>query len=213
MKTRQKLSHPRIHLVYLLLKDNIQEVPALIPLAQKLNIEEVVLINLIHVTNAWQEEQRVFGEKTAADFAALLQEADKRAREGKIKLRCPSLSFQEAAVCAEDPLHNLYVSVEGDVSPCVYLNPPLPSPFKRIFRGKETFREKVQFSNLFRRPLEEVWNDQSYLEFRKRFALREKKYEEMAASLWNRDKFKPGEMASLPDPPEPCRTCYKILGV
>jgi hypothetical protein len=76
-----------------------------------------------------------------------------QAREWKINLRRPSLSFGEVAVCAENPLGNLYISTEGEVSPCVYINPPLPSPYKRIFQGTEFQLEKVQFGNLFRQPL------------------------------------------------------------
>jgi MoaA/NifB/PqqE/SkfB family radical SAM enzyme len=212
-KSREKLTHPRLHIVYLLLQENIREVPALISLARDLGIGEVVLINLIHVTNSWQDEQKVFAGKNPEEFVKILKEAEAKAREGKIKLRCPSLSYREVAVCAEDPLHNLYISVEGEISPCVYLNPPLPSPFKRIFQGREFYIEKVNWGNLFHEPLDRIWNDKKYVEFRENWTRRKKYFEERVASLWDRDKLKRFATDSFPDPPKPCQTCHKILGV
>jgi len=212
-KSRAKVIHPRLHIVFLLLQENIREVPALISLARDLEIEEVVLTNLIHVTNSWQDEQKVFAEKNPEEFAKILKEAEAKAREGKIKLRCPSLSYREVAVCAEDPLHNLYISVEGELSPCVYLNPPLPSPFKRIYQGREFYIEKVNWGNLFHEPLDRIWNDKKYVEFRENWTRRKKYFEEIVAALWERDRLRGLETASLPDPPAACQTCYKKLGV
>jgi hypothetical protein len=51
---------PKLHIVYLMLRDNISEVPSLMNLAKDIGIEEVALTNLIHVANEWQEGQRVF---------------------------------------------------------------------------------------------------------------------------------------------------------
>ncbi len=211
-KSREKLTHPRLHIVYLLLQENIREVPALISLARDLGIGEVVLINLIHVTNSWQDEQKVFAEKGREGYENILQEAEKKARAGKIKLRCPSLSYREVAVCAEDPLHNLYISVEGEISPCVYLNPPLPSPFKRIFQGREFHIEKVNWGNLFHEPLDRIWNDKKYVEFRENWTRRKKYFEKRVASLWDGDKRRGTDWQTFPDPPVPCQTCYKVEG-
>jgi len=213
MKVRRKLSTPRLHIVYLLLKENILEAPALLSLARDLGIQEVVLINLIHVTNAWQDEQKVFAEKIPKNFEKILKETEERAREWKIQFRSPSLSFREVAVCSENPLSNLYISVEGEVSPCVYLNPPLPSPFRRIFHGAEYQTEKVIFGNIFQEPFDRIWANPKYEEFRSCFANRLRKFEELYASLWDGDKRRGGGWQTFPDSPAPCMTCYKIEGV
>jgi MoaA/NifB/PqqE/SkfB family radical SAM enzyme len=113
-------------------------------------------------------------------------------------------------VCEENPLGNLYISVDGEVSPCVYLYPPLPSPFKRIFCGKEYWVEKVSFGNIFRDPFSAIWNGCQYKEFRNRFLEREKEFRELYSSLWDSPKSSPGN--TLPPPLDPCKTCHKILG-
>jgi MoaA/NifB/PqqE/SkfB family radical SAM enzyme len=211
MKARKNLLDPQLHIVYLLLKENVAEVPALIELARDLGITEVVLIHLCHVGNAWQEEQRIFSQNGREDFEKVLKEAEEKAREWKIDLQRPPLSFGEAPVCAENPLRNLYISVEGEVSPCVYLNPPVPSPFKRIFQGREVQVEKVNFGNVFQEPFDRIWENPEYVEFRDRFARRKAHFKEMFASLWEPDRSKGLEVASPPAPPGPCQTCYKML--
>jgi hypothetical protein len=72
IQSRQKSSKPRLHIVYLLLKDNIAEVPVLVRLAHELKIREVILIHMALVSNPWQEEQRV-RERTRE--LAMVQEA------------------------------------------------------------------------------------------------------------------------------------------
>ena len=211
-KARHKCPYPRLHIVYLLLKDNIWEVPALLKLAKDLGIQDVVLIHLILVTNSWQEEQRVFGREGTKEFEKILLEAERMARDWKIQLHRPSTTSRDVAVCSENPLKNLYISVEGEVSPCVYLNPPLPSPFKRLFHGREVQVEKVIFGNLFQESLERIWNITGYVNFRGGFERRWKKFEDLYSSLWDRDRRKEFENGSLPTPPRPCQTCYKMLG-
>lgn len=124
--------------------------------------------------NAWQDEQKVFSWNGTEAYGKILEEVERKTREWKIELRRPSLSPKDVAVCEENPLRNLYISTDGEVSPCVYLNPPLPSPFKRIFQGEEYQIEKVSFENIFREPLSAIWNHKGYIEFRNYFSLREK---------------------------------------
>lgn len=211
-KAREKSPYPRLHMVYLLLKDNIAEVPALIRLARDLKIEEVVLIHIALVSNPWQEEQRIFGLDHGEDYEHIIREAQRLAEDFRIHLVVPPLAPQDVAVCSENPLRNLYISVDGEVSPCVYLNPPPLSPFKRIFRGTEFQTEKVIFGNILHEPFDQIWARPLYEEFRQCFARRAGEFQELYASLWNRDKRKADPQPFSP-PPASCQTCYKIQGV
>jgi MoaA/NifB/PqqE/SkfB family radical SAM enzyme len=216
IKTGRKLETPRLHIVYLMLKENIFEIPILLGIAKAIGIEEVVLTNLIHVTNKWQEEQRVFQCNELENknrYREILKEAEIKAKEMGIKLRLPSLSPKYVPVCEENPLRNLYISVEGEVSPCVYLYPPLPSPFKRIFCGSECHLEKVNFGNIFREHFHTIWNNKGYAQFRGCFTLRKRRFEEIYSYHWEIERLKRLRVAPLPEPPEQCRTCHKILGV
>jgi MoaA/NifB/PqqE/SkfB family radical SAM enzyme len=212
-KKRQGLLRPKMHLVFLMVKDNIPEVP-LVPLfAQEAGIEEVVLTNICHTINVWQERQRVFAwDREKNSYEETVKKAEANARKLNIRLKRPALSAVDVPVCEENPLGNLYISAEGEVSPCVYLYPPLPSPFKRIFCGKEHWIEKVSFGNIFRESFSAIWNRGSYEQFRYHFMERKKTFRELYFSLWDSPKLKSSPGNTLPSPPEPCKTCHKILG-
>jgi MoaA/NifB/PqqE/SkfB family radical SAM enzyme len=213
-KTRQKVDRPRMHLVFLVLKDNIHEVPELPSLSRKVGIDEVILTNVCHCINIWQEQQRVFvWESDRNPYEEIVKQAEINARGPRIRLKKPSLSAVDVPVCEENPLRNLYISADGEVSPCVYLYPPLPSPFRRIFCSKEYWQERVSFGNIFREPFSKIWNQGNYEQFRGRFTKREKVFRELYFSLWGSLRMNHSHGNSLPEPPEPCKTCHKILGI
>ncbi len=184
----------------------------MLDLAKDLRIREVILIYNALVTNTWQEEQRIFAREDRAETERILIEAGKRASDLKIALRLPSLTPREVPVCAENPLWNLYISVNGNVSPCVYLRPPVPPPFCRYFQGAEFPTEKVGFGNIFQKPFREIWEDPRYTDFRAYYSRRQEALEKMAAAVWDPDKRRGLDSDSLPALPEPCRTCYKSQG-
>jgi len=203
---------PRLHIVFLMVRDNIREVVPLVDLASEIGITEVVLINLIQVTSVWQDGQRVFmqGEE---EYEALLSDADAKARATKIRLGRPSLSCRDVAVCDENPLRNLYISVDGEVAPCVYLNPPTSSPFRRIFSGREYRVDKVGFGNLFEEDFAAIWDGVKYAEFRNSWEAKKRWFEGLYPPLpWGAPRRRAGGGAS-PMPPAPCQSCYKSLGL
>ena len=208
---RQAGAHaPRVHVVYLMLKDNIAELPGLPALARRMGAEEIVLTNLVHAVDAWQEEQRVFDRDAALGYELVLAETERRALEAGVLLRRASLSPASAAVCEEDPLRNLYVTVDGDVSPCVYLCPPVPTGLTRRFGGREHHLPAVSFGNAFRQPIPAIRDGAAYRTFCDRFVRRAQRHHllSLLPASWRQG---PGG-SRLPDPPDPCRTCHKLLG-
>ncbi len=201
---------PRIHIVYLMLKDNIHEVPAVLDIAHETGIPQVNLINIIQVTDGAQDAQRVFSCDGGNPYNQTLLEAQEKARRMKIDLNIPLIEADEVDVCNENPLHNVYISSEGEVSPCVFLNPPVASPLRRIFCGKEHYVEKLSFGNIFRQPFEEIWDGPEYRAFRDKFAARREKMREIFRALEERRLVRDDR---LPDPPPHCRTCHEILGI
>ncbi|MBE0556827.1 MAG: radical SAM protein [Proteobacteria bacterium] len=213
-KQLRGLSRPRMHMIFLMVKDNAHEAPLVPSLAKDAGIEDVLITNLCHAINPWQETQRVFvWENLPSHYEEFLRQADANAQKLNIRLKKSSLSAFPVPVCAENPLRNLYISSEGEVSPCVYLYPPLPSPFKRIFREKEYLTAKIAFGNVFRDPFPSIWNSSAYEAFRNRFRVREKGHRELFFSLFDSPRLQTAPGCVLPDPPDPCKTCHKILGI
>jgi MoaA/NifB/PqqE/SkfB family radical SAM enzyme len=200
---------PTMHIVYLMLKENMRELPILIDLAKEIGIDEIVLLNIIQISNLRQEDKKVFTCDDREPYRGLIKDVLNKARRVNIKLAMPNLSPNEVSVCSENPLKNLYISVEGEVSPCVYLCPPVVSPFKRVFCSQEYDIDKVSFGNIFREPFESIWNRKEYADFRGCFIQRQQNFKEAFQSFLD---LKKPEASELPPPPLPCRTCHKMLG-
>ncbi|MCX8023280.1 MAG: SPASM domain-containing protein [Syntrophorhabdaceae bacterium] len=200
---------PKIHITYLLLKENIEELPLLLDIAFEIGIRQVVLINLIQVSNKRQDEIRAFTLEEKSPYEEMMDGVKKKSKDLGIEIFVPRLTPSSVSVCSENPLTNLYISVEGEVSPCVYLYPPVSSPFKRYFSGEEKTVQKVSFGNIFNTTFDEIWNGEAYSAFREVFMERRRASKRLYESIleMRRDMLLP-----YPDPPESCRTCYKMLG-
>ncbi|HNZ59020.1 MAG TPA: radical SAM protein [Syntrophorhabdaceae bacterium] len=199
----------KMHIVYLMLKENIGELSLLLELASKIGIEEIILLNIVQVSNQSQYDRRVFDCNSKTRYKELIKQFIELAGKANIKVALPNLSPSEVPVCTENPLNNIYISVDGEVSPCVYLNPPVLSPFKRIFCGEEFNVKKVSFGNIFDEPFESIWNKKEYTDFRGLFYRRRKCFTDIYQSFL---EMKKPEKTDFPQPPFPCRTCHKILG-
>ncbi len=214
IKKKRGLEGLRTHIVYVMLRDNLNDIPALPRLAHDIGIREIVLTNLIQVTNAWQDEQRIFTCEDRHDTLDVLKEADEEARKKGVRLRFSALSPCTTAVCEENPLKNLYISVYGEVSPCVYLHPPTSPRFTKSFCGQEYESEHVSFGNIMQEPFNRIWNRVEYSAFREPLMQRARR------SPWMMSPFclfginqERGVVAPYPEPPQPCRICHKMLGV
>lgn len=225
IKLKEKIRRPKIHLIYLMLKDNIAEIPLLPGLAKTLAMEEVVLTNLIHQTTPWQTDQGVFSlSRWAADspflsregfapFGRLIEETRAAARGAKIPLKYPRLTPANEAVCEENPLKNLYISTDGEVSPCVYLHPPVASPFRRFYAGQKIEIPKPSLGNIFREPFWDIWRREGYVRFREAFSAREAHLGDMQRGLLKREGLARLQQSPLPEAPPECLTCHKLLGL
>ncbi|HEY6100255.1 MAG TPA: radical SAM/SPASM domain-containing protein, partial [Anaeromyxobacter sp.] len=213
IKRERGLERPRTHVAYLMMKQNIHELPDLPELARRMGVEAVVLTSLIDVVDEWQDGQRVFRCDGAEEYGDLLRETERRARELKLAVTRAALSPTVTPVCAEDPLRNLFVTFEGEVSPCVYLGPPVSPEFPRRFCGREVQARRIGFGNLLREPLDAIWTRPEYVSFRDRFARRARRYRLLSAIGAAARPRRGVSPVDLPEPPEPCRTCHKMLGV
>jgi MoaA/NifB/PqqE/SkfB family radical SAM enzyme len=200
---------PKLHIVYLMLKDNVNEIPMLLDLAHEVGISEIVLLNIIQVTSREQDSNKTFTCEEGSLYKNVMAESVSKAKKLRINFSMPSVIPQDVAVCSENPLDNLYISVDGDVSPCVYLNPPVSSPFIRIFCGTERPTHPVRLGNIFTEPLERIWASKEYEDFRGSFISRQKRWEESYTSLL---EMRHPDDSPVPSPPLPCRTCHKMLG-
>ena len=211
IREERGLQKPRLHLVYLMMKDNIRELPAFMSLAATMGIGEIALLNQIAIVNDRQEGQRVYNVPESGQYERVLKETAIKAAELGIRIRRPSLFPSEVAVCDENPLRNLYISVTGDVSPCVYLNPPLTDPAS-LAHGCPAGLNRTSFGNILLQPLADIWKSEEYLQFRHCFAARKCTLDDIHARLGGMGIDFPSADDPLSEAPGPCSKCYKLFG-
>jgi MoaA/NifB/PqqE/SkfB family radical SAM enzyme len=193
LKKRRRSESPRVLLLFMMFKDNLGELPEAVRLAERVGAGGVVATNLDYVGHAAMDELRAFTCGEAPEGSGDEIDAAKNLAERLgVEFTAFPLALGRVRLCSEDPLNNLYVSEDGEVSPCVYLNPPMPE-VPRIFCGEETVVPRTSFGNINERSLPEIWKSDDYSSFRSQLK-----------------KLAEGESPLLP---EECRTCYKAYGL
>ncbi len=193
LKKRRRSESPRVLLLFMMFKDNLGELPEAVRLAERVGAGGVVATNLDYVGHAAMDDLRAFACGDAPEgLGDEIDDAMELAERLGVEFTAFPLGLGRARLCSEDPLNNLYVSEDGEVSPCVYLNPPM-SEVPRIFCGEETVVPRTSFGNINERSLPEIWEGEEYSSFRSQLK-----------------KLAEGESPLLP---EECRTCYKAYGL
>jgi MoaA/NifB/PqqE/SkfB family radical SAM enzyme len=193
LKKRGRTERPRVLLLYMMFKDNLGDLPKAVRLAERVGAGGVVATNLDYVGHPVMDELKAFTCGDAPEgFGDEIDDAMELAEGLGVEFTTFPLGLGRIRLCSEDPLNNLYVSEYGEVSPCVYLNPPMPE-VPRIFCGKEAVVPRTSFGNIKERNLPAIWEGEDYSSFRSQL-------KELAE----------GKSSLLPDE---CRTCYKAYGL
>jgi MoaA/NifB/PqqE/SkfB family radical SAM enzyme len=202
---------PKVELSYLMTRTNIAELPRAVELAVALGVDELYAINLDYVVTPAHDRLRLFDCPSDRDRCVrAVEEARERARRIGLAFRSYPLDLEEVAICEAHPTKILFVSCEGWVSPCTYLTLPGQTEIPRRFQGSQVSVPVVRFGNVREKDFGEIWEGQAYRAFRQDFLRREM---EAATRVLVAATGDAGYEADLPDPPEPCRTCYKLYGV
>ncbi|HET8577064.1 MAG TPA: radical SAM protein [Methylomirabilota bacterium] len=179
IKAERAVSRPHVSLWFTALKDNIEEIPGLVPLALRTGALGIHLQRLVYnglgLATAEQslygrlEEQQagLIRATEAAAWAAGVEFSASGATAPEVSL-APSREGQPWSACRR-PWTLVYVTVHGNVLPCC-IAPWITGHYEGIILG-----------NLYRQSLEEIWWGGPYLDFRREL--------QTAA------------------PPEPCRGC------
>ena len=202
-------ARPKVEIFFLMTRTNLAELPRAVELAAELGADELVATNLDYVMTPGLDALRAYGEgPPAGALGAALEEARAAARRTGIAFRPYPLAFREMAVCDLNPLKILFVSADGGVSPCVYTSLTGQTAIPRVFGGHAVEVPVVRFGNVNQRPLAEIWESESYREFRALFAGRVR-----GASRVVLGALAGGAKEEEVPAPPACRTCPKLYGV
>jgi radical SAM protein with 4Fe4S-binding SPASM domain len=163
LAARGDAGRPRVVLVFVAMRRNVDELEALVDLAGDLRVDELWVQNLSHVFSdtdpagdyddirRYAESEALFAdEPTAAAARATFARAAARARDHGLKLRLPQLDDPGKRSCSW-PWDGAYVTHRGDVQPCC------------MVMGSD----RATLGRLSERPFAEIWRGEAYQAFRR----------------------------------------------
>jgi MoaA/NifB/PqqE/SkfB family radical SAM enzyme len=223
LKLKMRSKTPKLVLSFLMTKTNIKELSEAVSLAKDLGINEFVATNLDYTPTQAQDDLKLFS-CNSADLSAKnhIDAAQIRAQEIKLPFRVYPIEMEEVVMCEMNPLKIVFVSFDGCVSPCVYLNMTKRGLIPRIFCGKQYEIERQFFGNIGEYDFMEIWASNAYKNFRKAYHNRlniiRKVYSDIGFEMGHIDKIKDIEKATelslgKNQIPEVCRTCYKAYNI
>jgi len=162
-RREHKGTHLEIHFAYLMLASGMEAVRGLPALMQRLGVHAAVVSTLDYIAGPGLEAE-AFGPQETDKLeraAAILSETAAAARSLGLgfhyELPSPAAS---GTACRENIGRSLYVSADGGVSPCVYVNVPadIRDPQRRVF------------GNVREQDALEIWGSAEFRRFRERLA-------------------------------------------
>jgi MoaA/NifB/PqqE/SkfB family radical SAM enzyme len=159
-------ARPRIELVFVAMRRNVRELPALVRLAADIGVDELFVQNLSHTFSdtdpagayadirAYADEEALFGDHAEQEMRAAFLDAREAADELGLALRLPQLDERERARgepgCSW-PWDSAYVTHQGVVQPCC------------MVMGSD----RAQMGRLGEQRFEEIWAGNAYQDFRR----------------------------------------------
>lgn len=187
-----------VHLAYMLLASNWQELAGLPALAEAWGTSEVVVNNLSFIADQTLQQESLFERPDLWQRVLELVETVRAQAEARgIRLHYYHPDAREPhAQCTEHVLTSCFVSWRGDVSPCVLTNHSIRPGAAPVyfFRGQAYPVESLVFGNVNETPFHAIWNSAEARAFRAAFERR------LSAKRPDAD-----------DLPVPCRHCYKLF--
>ncbi|MDI6890283.1 MAG: radical SAM protein [Thermodesulfovibrionales bacterium] len=222
-KHKMKSKNPKLVLSFLMTKTNIEDLPEIVNLAKEIGIDEIVATNLDYTPTQLQDDLKAFScDADDNSFKKFIEITIQHAKKIKLPLRIYPLEMEEVVMCEMNPLKIVFISQDGSVSPCVYLNMTKQGPISRIFCGKQYEIERQCFGNIGEYDFMEIWEQEDYKNFRRLYSKRlsiNRKIFDFIEDFRNRneamDEFEKRLETMLSENPLPsvCNTCYKAYNI
>lgn len=219
MKNERKMERPVVKISLIMTRLNMAELPDAVPLAAKLGVDELMVTNIDYLPGERCNVLRAFHHESPTEaFNQSLIKMHKLGKKLGVSVRSYPLKAEEVPMCEANPLRNVFFSVDGYVTPCVYLRIPKKGDITRFFMDKEYKVPQTIFGNVNDEDFLDIWNSGAYKSFRKiyedrlRGGITVSKALDIFAGSGSRGTGKE-PVVEIPPLPEVCRTCYKAYGL
>ena len=170
-RRRLASEYPRLHMVMVIMRQNLHELPDLVRFAHRYSMESIFVQHLCHdfgesslpeqylPMRAFIKEETLL-EEDPQRIARYFEEACQVAQELGIDLRLPRLRMRQHAPGTTGrqrcdwPWRGAYFSYQGYAMPCCMVSTP----------------DRINFGNVSEQPAEALWNGAQYQGFRDQLA-------------------------------------------
>ncbi len=220
VKKKQHSAAPTVAVSYLLTPATITDLPRAVRWCGKRGVSLFVGVHLTHAADRIQQSLQLFPVHENR-YKWIIRRAHVQAVISGVQLKMPSLLPSLLPVCSKNPIQNLSIAADGSVSPCVFLNAPMVQSINGFGKGQPVGLSPFHFGNINQKPLEKIWNSESYRDFRNCFMRRVTIYQQALARVgYDMDGIEQLERAkehiqeefAHNPPPNPCVGCNKLLG-
>ncbi|MCF7810767.1 radical SAM protein [bacterium] len=170
-KKELNTNNPKINIAYLLLNDLKHELANIPELLRNMDINEVVISTLDFVASEDLLRLSV-NPQINANFNTLRDQLDEVVRKGaknnlKIHYQIPS-TIRHGIWCSENIDRALFVSADGNISPCVFTNLPVDNVSLYANQTRTKYKSMI-FGNVNDSSLMSIWRFKEYRSFRDSF--------------------------------------------
>jgi len=173
IKSSTGSSTPHIHLAYMLLRSGLGKVPEMPGFFNSLGVDQIVVSSLTLALDSDMEKEMYLadseeGFKKVKDSLVEMKNRVDEPENMFFHVFNPNMPGDE---CSENIHKACYMSVEGDLRPCVYTDfPDLGPGIFRHFKGQKYPLLNLDFGNIRERPFNKIWSDSDYAQFREDFS-------------------------------------------
>jgi MoaA/NifB/PqqE/SkfB family radical SAM enzyme len=167
-KKSLKSDTPEVHVAYLLLRSHLPEIQQMVPLLADMGVEQVVVstLDFIPGKDLQKESLRPRDEKEYAELTSRLDKLVTAGTEAGLNIYyCLVHPGRRNKTCTENAGRALFVSADGMVSPCVFLNIPA-ADINHVSGDNEIPYERLYFGSLCSHSLPAIWQNNEYQNFR-----------------------------------------------
>jgi MoaA/NifB/PqqE/SkfB family radical SAM enzyme len=161
------LQRPEVVLLFLKMRSNLSELPEFLRLAASLGVDRVNAPNLDFIPAPEMEPLSLLTlGPPDPEIEAIQREAEAEAEALKMHFRNFSFSPNfDLRVCDANPLRNAFVTVSGEVAPCVYLGLPVAGPFTRRYFNQSYQTGNYSYGNIREHGILQLSRQPAYLNF------------------------------------------------
>jgi MoaA/NifB/PqqE/SkfB family radical SAM enzyme len=189
IKEQKGVTHPEIHVAYMLLRSGLDEIEQLPGLLAGLGVSQVVISTLDFVPSPALECEALIpsSQEEYASIQARLEGLVGAGKTSGLDIRYQLARFQDKGIengasnpgklevfmalpvarpaCTENIQHAAFISAGGDVSPCVFTCLPVGSPEVAAAQTGRPY-QFMTFGNIGDQSLEDIWHSRAYRAFR-----------------------------------------------